>query len=135
MNAAVRQDVADRPKGPGKRTANILPRPGRAGRNGEPDDVLLEELPGGGRGIGCHENRQADRPGESLRLPKRDTKRPGPSANRARPPQADRPEADGLGAAPLGQDRWGLRGEFVDLVESARQVTSPVPAPVAIAVD
>ena len=35
----------------------------------------------------------------------------------------------------LGQDRWGLRGEFVDLVESARQVTSPVPAPVAIAVD
>ena len=35
----------------------------------------------------------------------------------------------------MGQDRWGLRGEFVDLVESARQVTSPVPAPVAIAVD
>ena len=35
----------------------------------------------------------------------------------------------------LGQDRWGRRGEFVDLVESARQVTSPVPAPVAIAVD
>ena len=35
----------------------------------------------------------------------------------------------------LGQDRWGLRREFVGLVESARQVTATVPAPVVIAVD
>ena len=35
----------------------------------------------------------------------------------------------------LGEDRWGLRGEFVGLVESARQVTTTLPAPIAIAAD
>ena len=32
-----------------------------------------------------------------------------------------------------GQDRWGLRQEFVALVESARQVTTNTTAPIVVA--
>jgi len=35
----------------------------------------------------------------------------------------------------LGEDRWGLRHEFLDLVESAREATSDADAAVAIAVE